>query len=79
MTAKELVGAVVRLAGLGLLLFAFFDLYYVIVKTAGIYTESTLPVSRDVHGFVVYSILGLCIIAGAKWIAGLVYWNNDRD
>src|SRR5216683_2522613 len=59
MTPRDLLGVFVRLAGLGLILFALFDLYYVVVKTLGIPTMSTVPLGIDVRGAIVYSISGL--------------------
>ncbi len=77
MTPKELLGVFVRLAGLGLLLFAVFDLYYVVMKTLGIPTSSTVPVTRDEQGAGVYLVLGICILAGAKWIVRVAYLQKD--
>ncbi len=76
MTARELLGVVVRLAGLASIVASLFDLYYVIVKTLGIQTASQVPVERDVRGFLLYLIFGVAIVAGAKLIVRLAYWSG---
>jgi len=79
MTPRDLLGVFVRLAGLGLILFALFDLYYVVVKTLGIPTMSTVPLGIDVRGAIVYSISGLCIVSGARLIVRLAYWRDGSE
>jgi hypothetical protein len=76
MSPRELLGVVVRTAGLGCLLIAAFDLYHLVGKLVGIPTLSTLPVSWDVLGVVVWSAFGLCILAGTGWIVRLAYWGD---
>lgn len=79
MAPRDLLGVFVRLAGLGLLLIGIFDFYYVVVKTLGLPTASTLPVSRDILGTITYSVLGLCIIACARMIVRLAYWQDGPE
>ena len=77
MLPRELLGVFVRLAGLGLILFAVFDLYYVIVKLVGLPTSSNIPVGRDVQGLITYLGLGVVVLFGARWIVRLAYWRDD--
>jgi hypothetical protein len=79
MTPRDLLGVFVRLAGLGMLLIGIFDFYYVVVKTLGLPTASTLPVSRSILGAITYSVLGLCIIACARLIVRFAYWQDGPE
>ena len=63
-----------RLAGLGFVQLSVFDLYYIVVKTFGIPTASHTPVSRDIQGFIIWSILGVAILWGAKILVRVAYW-----
>ncbi|MGE5147858.1 MAG: hypothetical protein ACM3N5_13985 [Candidatus Eiseniibacteriota bacterium] len=63
----------VKLAGLGLMLFAAFDLYYVIVKLLELPTSSSIPLYKDIQGFFTYLILGLIILFGARGIVWFAY------
>jgi hypothetical protein len=79
MTPRELLGVFVRLAGLGSILFSLFDLYYVVVKTLGIQTNSQVPVWQDERGLLLYFVLGFAILACARWIVRLAYWSGAED
>ena len=76
MTPRDLLGVFVRLAGLGLILFAVFDIYHVVAKTLGMQTSSAVPVGIGAQGAIVFSVLGLCIVAGARFIVRLAYWSD---
>lgn len=76
MSATDVIGVIVRLAGLGFIQTGLFDLYYVVVKIIGIQTQSKLPLSWDVRGFLLYSIWGIILIVSAKSIARLAYWGE---
>jgi hypothetical protein len=56
MTPRDLLGVFVRLAGLGFLQLGFFDLYHIVVKVAGVETQSQIPLPGDVRGFVFFSV-----------------------
>jgi predicted transporter len=77
MRPRDLLGVFVRLAGLGFILCALFYVYYVVVKTLGLPTTSTLPVWQGVQGAIVYAVFGFCILAGARLIVQMAYWRDD--
>jgi hypothetical protein len=79
MTPRDLLGVLVRLAGLGFLQCGFFDLYYVVIKTFGFQTQSQLPLWLDVRGFAIYSAWGLLLIVAAKPIVQLTYLFEKRQ
>ena len=79
MTPQQLLGVFVRTAGLGSILFALFDLYYLFAKTIGLPTSSTLPIEHDVIGVVVWSAFGAGMLLGAPWIVRLAYWRDDSN
>ena len=74
MTPRELLGVFVRLAGLGSLVMAVFDIYNVAVKTLGIATSSTAPIRADARGAIIYLVLGLGILAASNLLVRLAYW-----
>jgi hypothetical protein len=78
MSPRDLIDVFVRLAGLGFIQIGLFDFYYVVVKIVGIQTQSNLPLSWDVRGFLLYSIWGVILIVGAKSIARLAYWGGTQ-
>jgi hypothetical protein len=79
MSPRDIIGVIVRLAGLGFIQTGLFDLYYVVVKIAGVQTLSKLPLSWDVRGFLLYTVWGVVLIAGAKSIARLAYWGETWE
>lgn len=78
MTARDLLGVFVRLAGLVSILISLFDFYYVVVKALGIETNSKAALSLDVRGFVLYLALGIVLIIGANVIVRLAYWCEEQ-
>ena len=79
MTPRQLLGVYVRAAGLGSILFALFDLYYLFVKILGLPTSSIVPIERDVIAIVLWSALGVGVLLGAPWIVRLAYWHGDSN
>jgi hypothetical protein len=79
MSGSDVIGVIVRLAGLGFIQTGLFDLYYVVVKIVGIQTQSKLPLSWDVRGFLLYFVWGIILIVGANSIARLVYWGETQE
>jgi hypothetical protein len=79
MTARELLGVFVRLAGLISILMSLFDLYWVVVKTLGIDTSSPVTVAAGLRGLVLYLALGLILIVGANPIVRLAYWSEAKE
>ena len=78
MAPQDLLGVFVRLAGLGFIQAGLFDLYYIVIKTLGVQTQSQLPLWVDVRGFVLYLTWGLIIIFAARPIVGLAYFLGKR-
>ena len=78
MAPQDLLGVFVRLAGLGFIQAGFFDLYYIVIKTLGLQTQSQLPLWADVRGFALYFMWGLIIIFAARPIVGLAYFFERR-
>lgn len=76
MSPRDLLGVAVRLIGLGCLLFAMFFLYILVARVVGIPTSTTHPVSYDVQGLLLWLVLGLCILVGARLIVRLAYWGD---
>jgi hypothetical protein len=74
LTARDLLGVFVRLAGLAFIQYGLFGLYYIVVKLSGIQTQSQVPLYWDVRGFVLYCAWGIVIILAAKPIVRLAYW-----
>ncbi len=79
MTPKNLLDVFVRLAGLAFIQLGLFDLYYVVVKTFGIQTESQVPVWRDIRGFMLYCGWGIVLILAAKLIVRVTFWQERQD
>ena len=78
MTPRELLGVFVRLIGLACLLFSLFDLYWLVVKLAGMPTHSDLTPVEGLRGFVSWLIVGLAILFGADWISRLAYLRTTK-
>jgi hypothetical protein len=79
MSPRDLIDVFVRLVGLAFIQMGLFDLYYMVVKLAGIQTQSQLPLSWDVRGFLLYSVWGIILIVGASSIARLAYWRGTQE
>ena len=74
MTPRDLLGVFVRLAGLGLILSAVFDIYHVMAKTWE--CKPFEPYRRWSLVAIGFSIWSLYIVAGARFIVRLAYWSD---
>lgn len=79
MKPRDLFGVLVRFAGLGFIIFAMFDFYYVVVKSLGLSTASRVPIGEDIRGTMFYLVLGLILLLGAKLVVRLVYGPDAPD
>jgi len=77
MTHRQLLGVLVRFGGLVMISFAFDDLYYIVLKTLHLPSQSTLPLSYDIRGIFVWGVFGCAVTLGAKWIVRFAYWRDD--
>jgi hypothetical protein len=77
MTQRQLLGVFVRFAGLASFFYAMADAFYAEMKTLGLPTASSLPIWRDEEAAIFYAVIGVCILAGAKWFVRLAYWQDD--
>jgi len=78
MTVREGFGLAVRIGGAWKLLESFCDLYFIIVKSTGLPTGSTLPIQFDIDAFIYRFLIGLCLIITADFIVKLVYGQNAK-
>jgi hypothetical protein len=76
-TAKELLGLIVRVTGLGLMLCGVFDLGHLLVVWLGLPTASHLPNSAVAESAAYYLVVGLIVLLSAKLVMRLVY-GRDR-
>jgi hypothetical protein len=74
MNPKDWLDLLIRISGLAFLLFATFDVFYILAKIFGIPTGSNLSVSADIFAGLFFMILGLGILSCAKLIVRLAYW-----
>ena len=77
MSPRELLGVFVRFVGLGSILMSFFDLYYVVAKILGIPTNYEVPLWPAVFGFMVFLLIGIGILRGARFLVQLAYWSGE--
>lgn len=78
MTPRELVGVFVRLFGLACILFSLFDLYWLVVKAAGMPMHAEFNVFEGVRSFVSWLVVGLAVLFGAEWIVRFAYAPTSR-
>jgi hypothetical protein len=79
MTPTDLLGVLIRAAGLGNIMLAMYDIYYVIVKLFGLPTGSTLPMSVSIQAGIFFAALGIGIILCAPTIEKLTYWTDGHE
>ena len=79
MTPRDLLGVLIRAAGLGNIIMALYDVYYVIVKLLGLPTGSTFPVSVNIQASLFFAALGIGIILCAPIIEKLAYWADSQE
>ncbi len=73
MTPREVFGLIVRTMGLGLILAACFDLYGMVVKLAGVESQSQGTLGEYVAATVCFTLMGLVLLYAAERIVTLVY------
>jgi hypothetical protein len=77
MTARELLGVLIRAAGLGLIFCALFDLMHLLGRALGVPTTTQYPTATIAAAVAEWVVLGLVIIVSANLIVRLVY-GRDR-
>jgi len=73
MTPRDLLDVFVRLAGLLFLLYGAFDLYYVVVKLAGLPTTSKVSAGEIARFVALWWLAGFMILRNATWIVHVAY------
>jgi hypothetical protein len=73
MTAKELLGVLIRAAGLGFLGCGFIDLGHLLTHGLGLSGAQPYPASVVATAIAFWFILGLVIIVSADLVVRLVY------
>jgi hypothetical protein len=79
MTPRDVLGLLVRITGLSFILCSLFDVYWIVVAGLGLHTNAPDVLSRGVHGFAFFLIVGVLILLGAKRIVRLAYWDETPD
>jgi hypothetical protein len=73
MTAKDLLGVLIRAAGLGLIGCGLIDLGHLVTRGLGLSGTAQYPAAVLATAMAVWFILGLVIIAAADLVVRLVY------
>ena len=71
MTSRDVFALIVRVAGLGLVVCAIFDLFHVGFAEMGLLDSTT--VGRALLGAFDYGVVGLALLVGARPITRWVY------
>jgi hypothetical protein len=78
MTPRDLLGVVIRSAGLGHLLMSLYDFYFVLVKLTGIPTLSTYPIAYDIRGFFTYFVVGMALLFFTPQLVKLAFCGEQK-
>jgi hypothetical protein len=73
MKARDIFGIIVRAVGLGFMVMALFNLYYVFAKLMGLPIVPRYPISVDLSSAGFYVVISLVFLFGAKVIVRLIY------
>jgi hypothetical protein len=73
MQARDWFALAVRLAAIGFLIFALFDLFYVVAKIIGVETQSKMPISTDTFAAVFFGVVGVAGLLTAERLTKLTY------
>jgi hypothetical protein len=73
MTAEDLFGMIVRLAGLTLIIFCLFDLFHVIATLTGLPVAARYSAAADFLAAAFYGVSGLIILLAADQITRFAY------
>jgi hypothetical protein len=76
MTAKDLFGLIVRVAGLTFICFAAMDFTYAISTLAGWPLTGRYPAGRDAVAAAFFLIIGAVLFFAATPITRLAYWRD---
>jgi phosphotransferase system glucose/maltose/N-acetylglucosamine-specific IIC component len=79
MTPKNILGLVVRLAGLASIFAGLLDIAHVVFVSLGFPTIRTYPTSGAAAAAAIYLTIGAVVFFAARWIARLAYGASDGD
>ena len=73
MTAKDALGVLIRTAGLLLMAFGLYDVFYSIVETAGFAPHSQIPATQHCFFGFGYFVAGVLIVKCANRLTDFAY------
>ena len=79
MQPRDWLGLAIRIAALVFVVFACFDLFFVVAKALSLDTGSKRPLSADLAAAVFFAIIGVIGMLGADRIVALSYGPLKRD
>jgi hypothetical protein len=78
MTPRDLLGVIIRSAGLVHLLLSLYDLYFVLAKSTGIPTQSTYPITYGISGFLAYFVVGMALLFVTPQLVKLAFCSEKK-
>jgi hypothetical protein len=79
MQERQVFSLIVRTAGLVVVLYSTFALFFITAKLLGIRTTASQPsILGDVLFFVVFFAIGVVIMRSAKWIVILAFGRTEK-